>query len=135
MSQPETYKSLTFFFFQRQKILVVTLAGVKWVWPDFTCTGRKYAHKCTDYHFVFKNFKLWLLNWKKKGRMTHQIKLSKERTRTAMALSMFSHYFFDLLLTLFWKDINGKRDFDGTVRGKNISYVAKVKMENFLWVA
>ena len=52
-----------------------------------------------------------------------------------MALSMFSHYFFDLLLTLFWKDINGKRDFDGTVRGKNISYVAKVKMENFLWVA
>lgn len=39
-----------------------------------------------------------------------------------MTLSMFSHYFFDLLLT-FFEDINGKHDFNGTVRSTFIQYV------------
>lgn len=66
-----------------------------------TFAGRKCTHKCTYCHFVIKNIKLLLLNSKKKGHIIHQIKLSKEGTRSAMDLSLFSHYIFDLLLALF----------------------------------
>lgn len=106
---------------------------------DKICTGRK-IQKCTHHPFGVKNIKPWLLNWKRKGHTIRQIRLSKEGTGTAVALSL-CHYSFDLLLTLFWKDVNGetwlwKEQFYLPLQNK--SYFAKVKREYFpksQWIA
>ncbi len=83
------------------RLELIELARLKKKIKKKTFAGSKYTHKSTYCHFVIKNIKLWLLKWKKKGHMIHQINLSKKGTRTAMALSLFSHYLFDLLLALF----------------------------------